>query len=297
VRGLSALKEMSQAFGKAGDLAEALDVLLDRMLVEMGAVEAAVLLVEPETRTWRMAAGRGISQAQIHAFNGRKLPIDGSFLGTALQACEILEVTDSQLPAGLFGDQEAREVPFTTVPLISRNEPVGILVIQARPQDDELYRLLEALVYIAGDAIEHASLSETQQHHRLLLETIRQFSKRITSIFELDEWLPYAVELICNNFNYSSVSLYLRNNGNLVIYRADHEKNSPVVSTLSPAELDTDFPVAHVIATGELVWIEDSEAEETFSVKHMKPRSHSEFAAPLSSMLNSNLPFNLWPIR
>ena len=280
MRGFADLQEMIHVFGEARDSGEILDILLDRALSETGATEAVVVLTEPGATTGYVAAGRGSTRTEVTSDTRDKLPVDAGFLETVVQAGEILEVTDSPLISTLFDDKEAQETEFTVVPLITRNNPVGALIIRTSIPNDEVCHSLGVLAYVAGDTIEREKLRDVHLY-RSLVETIGQLGKKVSSSSEIDELLPYAVESICHNFAYIRVSLYLRGNGSIVAYQANHEEQGSTASMLDTVELFEDTPASHVIATGIPAKIEARETEETFSVAHLRPESRSEFAAPV----------------
>jgi len=263
LRGLADLQEMIHAFGKARDSGGILDILLDRAL-----------------SAGYVAAGRGSTRIETNSDRRDKLPVDAGVLEIVVQAGEILEVTGPHQISTLFGDEDAQETKFTVVPLITQSDPVGALIIRTPIPNDEVCHSLGILAYMAGDTIEREKFCDVHLY-RSLLETIGQLGNKVSSISELDELLPYTVESVCRNFAYTRVSLYLRSNGNIVAYQANHEEQGFTVSMVDTVEPFTDTPAAHVIATGMPAEIEHKETEGTFSVTHLRPESRSEFAVPI----------------
>jgi signal transduction histidine kinase len=281
LRGLAELKKLSLIFGKANDIAEILDILIERALSETGATNAVVILAEQESQNGHIAARRGPG---IDPAGGRAEPlaaVDADFLSRALQADDVFEIAEPQLTLDLFGAGSSAGPELTVVPLITQNATEGLLVVHTRIRDDEARYMLGALAYLAGDAIEHLRFATDRQRQRFLLDTIGQLGRQITSSFDLNEFLPYAVKSICNHFTFVRVTLYLRNSERLIAYRVEQGQPAAALSSPDPGVLNDGSPTARTIGSGQSSRIDDKEAESVFSTAHLDSRSRSEFATPV----------------
>ena len=280
MRGLADLKKLSQAFGKANDLDEVLDILLDRALHETGAQQAAVILVEQDPLRGRMAAYRGISPSADDDRAECETSINSSFLDAALRTDDVYGLADANLATELFGSSDS-SAELTVAPLITQTTPAGLLLLRTSIQSDDARDSLGTLAYLAGDAIEHIRFADQQQRHHFLLETIGELGTRITSTVELDELLPYAVESICRHPAYVRASLYLQNDQQSIIYRAARDRQDSLVVSQGTDAPDENTSTSHAFQTRTVARIDDRFTECELATEHLHDLSRSEFATPV----------------
>jgi len=150
---LSALRTIDRAIANSLDLQLTLDVVLDQVIGQLRVDAATILLLDPMTRHFGFAAGRGIFEPGLRAAAVR--PGDGLAGNVALErkVVDVPDLTaldiapnsrDSFLPRGF--------VSYSALPLIAKNEVLGVLetFTRERMERDEDWRDFAAT--LAGQA-------------------------------------------------------------------------------------------------------------------------------------------------
>jgi diguanylate cyclase (GGDEF)-like protein len=132
------------------------------------------------------------------------------------------------------------------VPLMVRDEVVGVLDCQSDRTDSfdpETIELLTLFSTQASIAIQNAHLYSLERQRARQLEAINTIAQQSTAVMELEELLTRVCSIIQRAFQVSHVSLFLREEGDLVL-RA-HE------GTLTPC-----FPMGGRFSVNRLPWSE-----------------------------------------
>lgn len=137
-----------------------------------------------------------------------------------------------------------------TIPLMVRDEVVGVLDCQSDKLnyfDDETIDLLTLFSMQASIAIQNARLYTLERQRARQLEAINVIAQQSTAVMELQELLARVCSVIRQAFQVCHVSLFLRDEGDLVL-RAHEGTLTPCVS------LDARFsasqqPWARILAT------------------------------------------------
>jgi diguanylate cyclase (GGDEF)-like protein len=117
------------------------------------------------------------------------------------------------------------------IPLMVRDEVVGVLDCQSDRVghfDPETIDLLTLFSTQASIALQNARLYSLEEQRRRQLQAINAIAQQTTAVLELEELLSRVCELIQDAFRVSHVSLFLREERDLVL-RAHHGTLTPRV--------------------------------------------------------------------
>jgi diguanylate cyclase (GGDEF)-like protein len=137
------------------------------------------------------------------------------------------------------------------IPLMVRDEVVGVLDCQSDrldPFDPETIDLLTLFSTQASMALQNARLYSLEQQRARQLQAINAIAQQTTAVLELEELLDRVCQLIQEAFRVSHVSLFLREDHDLVL-RAHHGTLTPRIPQGGrfPA---TDEPWASILSSG-----------------------------------------------
>jgi diguanylate cyclase (GGDEF)-like protein len=119
------------------------------------------------------------------------------------------------------------------IPLMVRDEVVGVLDCQsdrANHFDSETIDLLTLFSTQASMALQNARLYSLEQQRARQLQAINAIAQQTTAVLELEELLGRVCKLIQEAFQVSHVSLFLREDHDLVL-RAHHGTLTPRIPT------------------------------------------------------------------
>jgi diguanylate cyclase (GGDEF)-like protein len=168
------------------------------------------------------------------------------------------------------------------IPLMVRDEVVGVLDCQSDQLDHFDHETIELLTLFstqASIAIQNAHLYSLERKRARQLEAINTIAQQSTAVMELEELLIRVCSIIQQAFQVSHVSLFLREEGDLVM-RAHQGTLTP---SFQPGArfLTTQHPWSQVIATSATV-IEKDLSAATDSFRLFK-ESSSRMSIPLIS--------------
>ncbi len=137
------------------------------------------------------------------------------------------------------------------IPLMVRDEVVGVLDCQSDrldPFDPETIDLLTLFSTQASMALQNARLYSLEQQRARQLQAINAIAQQTTAVLELEELLDRVCQLIQEAFRVSHVSLFLREDHDLVL-RAHHGTLTPRIPQGGrfPA---TNEPWASILSSG-----------------------------------------------
>ena len=152
------------------------------------------------------------------------------------------------------------------IPLMVRDEVVGVLDCQSdhlNHFDRETIELLTLFSTQASIALQNARLYSLERQRARQLEAINMIAQQSTAVMELEELLLRVCSIIQRAFQVSHVSLFLREEGDLVM-RAHHGTLTPCFPA-SGRFSTTQEPWSQVIATSATVMEKDlSTATDAF---------------------------------
>jgi PAS domain S-box-containing protein len=167
---LAALHEIDVAISASVDIHVTLDILLEQTVSELNVDAAAVLLLNPLTRTLEYAASQGFRNHQVV---GKHIPLGVGLAGQAALSRQIQSVPDlresplkeNQKSAVNIFDGEGFLAHYA-IPLSAKGQVQGVLeVFQRSPfqPDAEWFTFLETLSRQAAIAIDNNNLFENLQ--------------------------------------------------------------------------------------------------------------------------------------
>jgi diguanylate cyclase (GGDEF)-like protein len=147
------------------------------------------------------------------------------------------------------------------IPLMVRDEVVGVLDCQSDRIDhfdNETIDLLTLFSTQASIALQNARLYSLEQQRARQLQAINAIAQQTTAVLDLEELLRTVCELIQDAFHVSHVSLFLRDEQELVL-RAHHGTLTPRIPQGGrfPA---SDEPWASILASNQTVMESDLRA-------------------------------------
>ena len=167
---LAALHEIDVAISASVDIHVTLDILLEQTVSELNVDAAAILLLNPLTRTLEYAASQGFRSHQVV---GKHIPVGIGLAGQAALRRQIQSVPDlresplkeNQKPAVNIYEGEGF-MAHHAIPLSAKGQVQGVLeVFQRSPfqPDAEWFTFLETLSRQAAIAIDNNNLFENLQ--------------------------------------------------------------------------------------------------------------------------------------
>ena len=166
---LNTLRTVDTAISASLDLRTILDVLLERVILQLGVHAADVLLFNSQTGKLKFRAGKGFHLSTIESL---ELSLGEGHAGqAALQRCTIHipnQVAFTKQVSG-FSDLLIREgfVAYIGTPLVVKSQVKGVLEVYHRRSlepDPEWINFFETLAGQAAIAIDNAELFEESQH-------------------------------------------------------------------------------------------------------------------------------------
>lgn len=167
---LAALHEIDVAISASVDIHVTLDILLEQTVSELNVDAAAILLLNPVTRTLEYAANQGFRKHQIV---GKQVPLGNGLAGQAALSWQIQSVPD--LREGLLSEHQKAAinlydgegfVSHYAIPLSAKGQVQGVLEVFLRSPfhpDVEWFTFLETLSRQAAIAIDNNNLFENLQ--------------------------------------------------------------------------------------------------------------------------------------
>jgi diguanylate cyclase (GGDEF)-like protein len=144
------------------------------------------------------------------------------------------------------------------IPLMVRNEVVGMLDCQSdrvNHFDPETIDLLTLFSTQASIALQNARLYSLEQQRARQLQAINSIAQQTTAVLDLEELLDRVCQLIQDAFRVSHVSLFLREDHDLVL-RAHHGTLTPSIPEGGRFRANTQ-PWASILADGRTAMEKD----------------------------------------
>jgi len=195
-----------------------LDEILDRLLERLEGVvhfdRCAVVLIEGEY--FRVAAARGFPDPE--KTRRIRFPVAASKLFAEIRETHRpLVLSDAQADPRFTGFLGAPDVRgWMGVPLVSKGEIIGALILHSRKPDTYRQRDAEiafAFANQAAIAIENARLFEAAQRRAREAETLREVGAVVTATLDLDEAIERILEQLERVVPYDSASVQLLREG------------------------------------------------------------------------------------
>ncbi len=129
--------------------------------------------------------------------------------------------------------------------------------------------------------VEDRTRQERQRAEQL--RTINEISRKISSIINLDELLPYVANLLSQTFNYHNVNIFLfePSSGKLILKEICLSGYKGVIPLEVPLEMGEEGVVAWVAQTGEPLLVNDVSKEPRYQFIEELRTTQSELAVPV----------------
>jgi len=162
---LAMLNATSMAIGSSLDLDEIVSVTIEKILGILESVSVRIYRLNKKRQALELLASRGLSSRFVENGRVKTRELGQGFLGKSILTSETKVVNDpsnlDDSSADLFAEEGIQSAIY--VPLVSKGEPVGAMVISSRSTSDYAEEDLEFLSAIGnqiGVAIENAALYE-----------------------------------------------------------------------------------------------------------------------------------------
>ncbi len=185
---LVSLQRVSTVVLSEVDVESMLQTIVEEAMQLTGGQAAAIRLIDEETRSLRVIARAGKSDALLFP---DAMPIEGSLAGHAYRAGEPVVSNDLEHDPRMSDDIRRASVlrSLLIVPLVVRDSSMGVLLVSDRTNGsftDEDRRILGLFAAQAAAAIEHARLHEQAQHQIAELAALHRISNVISSSLEIE---------------------------------------------------------------------------------------------------------------
>ena len=173
------------------------------------------------------------------------------------------------------------------VPLMFRDNILGTMTaINTPAQPDFTEQDAELMLAMANQtaaAIENALLFEQQQRRTLQLQTAAEVSRAASSILDLNELLPQAVELIRERFELYYVGIFLVDDANewAILRAGTGEAGRVQLERNHRLAVGGESMIGQAVATGKARIALDVGEEAVRFQNPLLPDTHSELALPL----------------
>jgi len=274
---MALLYDAGQAVLSTFDLDEVLQRILAIARNYFRLQNVAILLLDKEAQQLYVRSQVGWDAGK----DGIRLAAQEGITGAAASRKEPVYAPDvSKDPRYICAAQSTRSE--LAIPLMVRDEVVGVLDCQSDELahfDRETIELLTLFSTQASIALQNARLYSLERQRARQLEAINTIAQQSTAVMDLEELLIRVCSIIQQAFQVSHVSLFLREDGDLVM-RA-HQGN--LIPCFSPGGRfsATQQPWAQIIATNQTVIEKDlSSASDSF---RLFKESNSRMSIPLIS--------------
>src|SRR5579863_7276621 len=223
---IAVLYDAGQAVLSTFDLDEVLQRILGIARDYFHLRNVAIVLVDQHTKQLYVGSQIGWDEGQdkIH------LPPGQGLTGAAAQKKQPVYAPDVSKDPRYFCSAKSTRSELA-IPLMARDEVMGVLDCQSDNIDHfdpETIDLLTLFSNQASIALQNARLYSLEQQRARQLQAINAIAQQTTAVLELEVLLGRVCQLIQDAFQVSHVSLFLREDHDLVL-RAHHGTLTPCI--------------------------------------------------------------------
>jgi PAS domain S-box-containing protein len=173
---LDALRSIDTAITATPDMALALEVIVDQVLMQLRCDAAAMMLLDPVTQTLRCHAARGFIAPEMKGSEVHLADCHLGYASLAMQAVNVEDIADEEgCSAPVLIAKREGYTSYTSIPLVSKGDLKGILVTFHREHfapDAEWLDFYAAIGMQAAIAVDNAQLFEDlERSHQELTES------------------------------------------------------------------------------------------------------------------------------
>jgi diguanylate cyclase (GGDEF)-like protein len=221
---IAVLYDAGQAVLSTFDLDEVLQRILGIAHDYFHLRNVAIMLLDGQSQQLYVRSQIGWDEGQ----DKTRLPLGQGITGAAALKKQPVYAPDVTKDARYFCSAKST-CSELAIPLMLRDEVVGVLDCQSERInhfDDETIDLLTLFSNQASIALQNARLYSLEQQRARQLQAINAIAQQTTAVLDLEELLRRVCELVQDAFRVSHVSLFLREENDLVL-RAHHGTLTP----------------------------------------------------------------------
>jgi two-component system, cell cycle response regulator len=221
---IAILYDAGQAVLSTFDLDEVLQRILGIARDYFHLRNVAILLLDKQSQQLYVRSQIGWDEGQ----DTIRLPVGQGITGTAAVKKQPVYCPEVSADPRYFCSSKSTRSELA-IPLMVRDEVVGVLDCQSDrvdPFDLETIDLLTLFSNQASIALQNARLYSLEQQRARQLQAINAIAQQTTAVLDLEELLNRVCQLIQDAFRVSHVSLFLREDHDLVL-RAHHGTLTP----------------------------------------------------------------------
>jgi diguanylate cyclase (GGDEF)-like protein len=246
---IAVLYDAGQAVLSTFDLDEVLQRILAIARDYFHLPNAAILLLDKDAGHLRVRSQIGWDEGT----NKTLFALGEGLTGAAISKRQPIYAPDvSKDPRYICTAQSTRSQ--LAIPLMGRDEVVGVLDCQSERLDHfdrETIHLLTLFSTQASIALQNAHLYTLERKRARQLEAINAIAQQSTAVMDLEDLLARVCSIIQHAFQVSHVSLFLREEGDLVM-RANEGTLTPCIPPAGRFAADRE-PWARILSTGGTV--------------------------------------------
>jgi diguanylate cyclase (GGDEF)-like protein len=223
---IAVLYDAGQAVLSTFDLDEVLQRILEIAHDYFHLRNVAIVLLDKESQELYVRSQIGWDEGQ----DKHRLPVGQGITGVAALKKQPVYSPDVSKDPRYFCSAKSTRSELA-IPLMGRDEVVGVLDCQSDNLDhfdSETIDLLTLFSTQASIALQNARLYSLEQQRARQLQAINAIAQQTTAVLDLEELLSRVCQLIQNAFRVSHVSLFLREDHDLVL-RAHHGALTPCI--------------------------------------------------------------------
>jgi K+-sensing histidine kinase KdpD len=246
LRELSFLHEVAQLASSARDWDEMLRVVIGRTTDAMGAEVSSLYLLERSDGLLRLVATNGLNRGGI----GRAtLRVGEGIVGWVANARIPLAARDVRTdPRWKWVPEvdEKRFVSMLSVPVVARDEVIGVMNVQTvQPRDfgREEIDFLQTIANQVAGIIEKGRLQRESDRKLREVSALFEVSNVLTSTLDLDEVLSLIVDRLVRVYPGASGAILLREEGEAVRERARTGELGKTATAAAQSALDERRPI------------------------------------------------------
>jgi diguanylate cyclase (GGDEF)-like protein len=221
---IAVLYDAGQAVLSTFDLDEVLQRILGIAHDYFHLRNVAIMLLDRQSQQLYVRSQIGWDEGQ----DKTRLPLGQGITGAAALKKQPVYAPDVAKDARYFCSAKSTRSELA-IPLMLRDEVVGVLDCQSERIDhfdSETIDLLTLFSNQASIALQNARLYSLEQQRARQLQAINAIAQQTTAVLDLEELLGRVCELVQDAFRVSHVSLFLREENDLVL-RAHHGTLTP----------------------------------------------------------------------
>jgi PAS domain S-box-containing protein len=225
---LQALISLSSALRGVVTRAEMQPIILEQLQQLLNVDAAGIVLRDPANPD--LLAGTGIGEwINWSDVNGQ--PADAGIAGEIMTTAQPYTTQNIHTDPHLWGNYVGRVKALAAVPLIAREQAIGLLVVGSMADiPSGTLRIVSAFGEIAANALYRSMLHDQTERRLQWLTAIRSIDQSITNSLDLHTTLNVVLEKTVNQLQVDAADILLLKEGNRLVYAAGRGFKSTMAS-------------------------------------------------------------------